>query len=92
MAGVAGVAGVSTRVVVHRPGQVMVLDSTRLPVLLRETVFGEAVSAMLTLGLGLCAHSLPAFRLTLGSDTSSDVAMLLRDVMLPLPMRDGWGR
>ncbi|MER7221063.1 MULTISPECIES: hypothetical protein [Streptomyces] len=75
----------STRVVVHRPGQVMVLDSTRLSVLLRETVFGEAVSAMLTVGLGLCAHSLSAFRLTLGSDTSTDV-------MLPLPMRDGWGR
>ncbi|WP_432068899.1 transposase [Streptomyces sp. C10-9-1] len=84
-------AGVSTRVVVHRPGQVVALDSTQLPVLLRETVFGEAVSATLTLGLDLYTHSLPAFRLTLGPDTSTDVAMLLRDVMLPLPMRDGWG-
>jgi hypothetical protein len=32
-----------------------------------------------------------AFRLTLVSDTSADVAMLLRDVMMPLPMREGWG-
>jgi hypothetical protein len=32
-----------------------------------------------------------AFRLTLVSDTSVDIAMLLRDVMMPLPMRDGWG-
>ncbi|MEW2122036.1 hypothetical protein AB0945_44435 [Streptomyces sp. NPDC005474] len=78
-------AGVGTRVVVHRPGQVVALDSTPLPVLLRETVFGEVVSATLTLGLDLYTHSLPAFRLTLGSDTSTDIAML------PLPMRDGWG-
>ena len=25
------------------------------------------------------------------SDTAVDIAMLLRDVMMPLPMRDGWG-
>ena len=84
-------AGVGRRLVVHRPGQVLALDSTPLPVKLRETVFGEAVSATLTLGLDLFTHSLPAFRLTLGSDTSVDVAMLLRDVMMPLPMREGWG-
>ena len=36
-------------------------------------------------------HSLVAFRLTLVSDTSVDVAMLLRDVMLPLPLREDWG-
>lgn len=84
-------AGVGRRFVVHRPGQVLALDSTPLPVQLRETVFGEPVTATLTLGLDLFTHSLPAFRLTLGSDTSVDVAMLLRDVMTPLPMREGWG-
>jgi hypothetical protein len=31
-----------------------------------------------------------AFRLTLVSDTAVDVAMLLRDVTMPLPMRSGW--
>ncbi|MFI9581712.1 hypothetical protein ACIHCQ_07690 [Streptomyces sp. NPDC052236] len=81
----------SGRVVVHRPGQVLVLDSTPMPVKLRETVFGDAVTATLTLALDLYTHGLPAFRLTLQSDTSVDIAMLLRDVMLPLPMRDGWG-
>lgn len=85
-------AGVSGRMVVHRPGQVLVLDSTPMPVKLRETVLGEAVTATLTLALDLYTHALPAFRLTLQSDTSVDVAMLLRDVMLPLPMRDGWGK
>ncbi|MFK0190569.1 transposase [Kitasatospora sp. NPDC090308] len=84
-------AGVGRRFVVHRPGQVLALDSTPLPVKLRESVFGEPVNATLTLGLDLFTHSLPAFRLTLGSDTSVDVAMLLRDVMMPLPMREGWG-
>lgn len=84
-------AGVSGRMVIHRPGQVLVLDSTPMPVKVRETVFGDAVTATLTLALDLYTHGLPAFRLTLQSDTSVDIAMLLRDVMLPLPMRDGWG-
>ncbi|MFF8397819.1 hypothetical protein [Streptomyces sp. NPDC016172] len=87
-------AGVSGRMVVHRPGQVLVLvlDSTPMPVKLREAVFGEAVTATLPLALDLYTHGLPAFRLTLQSDTSVDIAMLLRDVMLPLPMRDDWGK
>jgi hypothetical protein len=90
-AAAAAEAGVSHGVVVHRPGQVLVLDSTPMPVKLRETVFGEAVTATLTLAMDLYTHGLPAFRLTLNSDTSVDIAMLLRDVMLPLPMRDDWG-
>ncbi|WP_416371273.1 hypothetical protein [Streptomyces sp. MB09-01] len=59
--------------------------------MLRETVFGEAIKATLTLALDLATHGLPAFRLTLKSDTSVDAPMLLRDVMLPLPMREDWG-
>ena len=78
-------------VVVSRPGQVVALDTTILPVKVRESVFGESVSVHLTLGLDVYTHSLVAFRLTLVSDTSVDVAMLLRDVMMPLPMRPGWG-
>ncbi|GAB2445065.1 hypothetical protein GCM10027162_46490 [Streptomyces incanus] len=49
------------------------------------------MTATPTLAPDLCTHGLPAFRFTLQSDTSTDVAMLLRDVMPPLPMRDGWG-
>jgi hypothetical protein len=78
-------------VIIHRPGQVVALDSTVLPVMAREGVFGEPVRPHLTLALDVCTHSLVAFRLTLVSDTSVDVAMLLRDVMMPLPMRDDWG-
>ncbi|MEV1053827.1 hypothetical protein [Streptomyces sp. NPDC049887] len=78
-------------VLVHRPGQVVALDTTVLPVMVRESVFGEPVKVHLTLAMDVHTHSLCAFRLTLVSDTSVDVAMLLRDVMPPLPMRDDWG-
>ncbi len=77
-------------VVVHRPGQVVALDTTILPVKVRETVFGEPVSVHLTLGLDVYTHSLVAFRLTLVSDSAVDVAMLLRDMTMPLPMRPDW--
>ncbi len=78
-------------VVVHRPGQVIALDTTILPVKVRESVFDEPVSVHLTLALDVYTHSLVAFRLTLVSDAAMDVAMLLRDVMMPLPMRADWG-
>lgn len=78
-------------IVVHRPGQVVALDTTPLPVKVRDGMFGDPVSAHLTLALDMFTHSLVAFRLTLVSDTAVDVAMLLRDVMMPLPMREGWG-
>lgn len=87
----AEIAEAGRRVVVHRPGQVVALDSTPLPVKVREHVFGEPVSVVLSLALDLYTHSIVAFRLTLVSDTSVDIAMLLRDVMMPLPMREGWG-
>ncbi len=79
-------------VVIHRPGQVVALDTSPLGVKVREHVFGEPVTASLTLALDVYTHSLVAFRLTLVSDTSVDVAMLLRDVMMPLPLRADWGQ
>jgi len=78
-------------VLVTRPGQVVALDTTVLPVMVRENVFGDPVTVHLTLALDVYTHSICAFRLTLVSDSSVDVAMVLRDVMLPLPMREEWG-
>ncbi|MFJ9692298.1 hypothetical protein [Kitasatospora sp. NPDC101183] len=79
-------------VLVTRPGQVVALDATILPVMVREGVFGDPVRVHLTPALDVYTHSICAFRLTLVSDASVDVAMVLRDVMLPLPMRaDGDG-
>ncbi|MFF7879698.1 transposase [Streptomyces sp. NPDC020794] len=78
-------------VLVERPGQVVALDTTVLPVMLRETVFDDPVTVHLTLAMDVYTHSLVGFRLTLISDTSTDVAMLLRDLTMPLPMRADWG-
>jgi hypothetical protein len=83
--------GSGQHVIVTRPGQVVALDTTILPVKVRESVFGEPVSVHLTLALDAYTHSLVAFRLTMVSDSSVDVAMLLRDMMMPLPMREDWG-
>ncbi|MEE4545766.1 transposase [Streptomyces sp. V4-01] len=77
-------------VLVTRPGQVVALDTTILPVMVRENVFGDPITVHLTLALDVYTHSICAFRLTLVSDSSVDVAMVLRDVMLPLPMREEW--
>ncbi len=88
----AGLPVTGEHVVIHRPGQVVALDTSPLGVKVREHVFGEPVTAWLTLALDLYTHSLVAFRLTLVSDTSVDVAMLLRDVMMPLPLREDWGQ
>ncbi|MEW1999796.1 transposase [Streptomyces coelicoflavus] len=78
-------------VLVTRPGQVVALDTTILPVMVRENVFGDPVTVHFTLALDVYTHSICAFRLTMVSDSSVDVAMMLRDVMLPLPMREEWG-
>jgi transposase InsO family protein len=86
-----GIEAAKVHVVVHRPGQVVALDTTPLPVKVREHVFGEPVTAALTLALDMFTHSAVAFRLTLVSDTAVDIAMLLRDIMMPLPLREGWG-
>ncbi|MFF2308482.1 hypothetical protein ACFVVP_39030 [Streptomyces sp. NPDC058128] len=75
---------------ITRPGQVVVLDTTPFLVKLRDDVFGEPITVDLTLALDAFTHSMVAFRLTPGSDASIEVAMLLRDVMLPLPMRPDW--
>lgn len=77
-------------VLIDRPGQVVALDTSVLPVMVRESVFDEPVKVHLSLALDTYTHSICAFRLTLVSDTSVDIAMLLRDVMVPLPMRADW--
>ncbi|WP_406468951.1 transposase [Streptomyces sp. NBC_01594] len=78
-------------VVASRPGQVVVLDSTPLPVKVLDDVFGTPITVHLTIALDAYTHSIVAFRLTPVAESSIEVAMLLRDVLSPLPMRTGWG-
>lgn len=78
-------------VVALRPGQVVVLDSTPLPVKVLDDVFGTPITVHLTIALDAYTHSIVAFRLTPVAESSIEVAMVLRDVLSPLPMRPGWG-
>ncbi|MGW0551910.1 transposase [Streptomyces altiplanensis] len=78
-------------VVASRPGQVVVLDSTPLPVKVLDDVFSTPITVHLTIALDAYSHSIVAFRLTPVAESSVEVAMLLRDVLSPLPMRPGWG-
>ena len=59
-----------------------------------EVDHGNARSVTIVVGdvLDCFTHSLVAFRITLVSEKSVDIAMLLRDVMSPLPMRADWGQ
>jgi hypothetical protein len=68
------------KVAISRPGQVVAVDTTPLPVKVLDDVFGSPISVDLTLALDAYSHSLVAFRLTPVSDSSLEVAMLLRDV------------
>jgi hypothetical protein len=67
-------------VTVHRPGQVVALDTTPLPVKVRDGVFGEPVSAHLTLALDVFTHSAVAFRLTLVSEWTATAEGILEKV------------
>ncbi|MFF7865541.1 transposase [Streptomyces qaidamensis] len=80
-----------TTVHVSRPGQVVVLDTTPLPVKVLDDVFAEPITVHLTIALDACTHSIVAFRLAPAAESAVEVAMLLRDVLLPLPMRPDWG-
>lgn len=73
-----------------RPGQVVMLDTSDWDAKVRDGLFGDATTAKLTLAVDVYTRSIVAFRFTLTSDKSVDVAMVLRDVMMPMPMRPGW--
>ncbi|MFF7705315.1 hypothetical protein [Streptomyces lydicus] len=66
-------------------------DSTPLPVKVLDDVFGTPITVHLTIALDAYTHSIVAFRLTPIAESAVEVAMLLRDVLSPLPMRPGWG-
>jgi len=74
-----------------RPGQIVMLDTSDWDALIRDGLFGDPTTAKLTLAVDVYTRSIVGFRFTLTSDKSIDVAMVLRDVMMPMPMRPGWG-
>ena len=73
-----------------RPGQVVMLDSTRLDVLAFDPVSGETLPLELTIALDLFTRSILAWRLTPLGANAVDAVMLIADMLTPEPMRPGW--
>ncbi|MEV4501887.1 transposase [Streptomyces klenkii] len=77
-------------VIAHRPGQVVMLDTTPLDVLAWDPAMNDTYNVELTLALDVATRSLLAWRLTPTGTKAIDIGLLLADVMAPEPMRPDW--
>ncbi|MFJ8475717.1 transposase [Kitasatospora sp. NPDC094011] len=77
-------------VIAHRPGQVVMLDSTPLDVLAWDATTNSTEGLELTVALDLATRSILAWRLTPVGTKAIDIGLLLADVMTPEPMRPAW--
>ncbi|GAA1264567.1 TnsA-like heteromeric transposase endonuclease subunit [Saccharothrix xinjiangensis] len=77
-------------VVAHRPGEIVMLDTTRLDVFAYDPITDETVPVELTVALDLFSRSLLAWRLTPEGTKAIDIGLLVADAMTPEPMRPGW--
>ncbi|MEV7217651.1 transposase [Kitasatospora cineracea] len=77
-------------VIAHRPGQVVMLDTTPLDVLAWDAPTGAMHRAELTVALDVATRSILAWRLTPAGTKAIDIGLLLADVMTPEPMRPAW--
>ncbi|MEV5374996.1 transposase [Streptomyces nondiastaticus] len=77
-------------VIAHRPGQVVMLDTTPLDVLAWDPAMNDTYNVELTLALDVATRSLLAWRLTPIGTKAIDIGLLLADVMAPEPMRPDW--
>ena len=76
--------------VTTRPGEVVVIDSTPLDVFALDPLTLQWTSLELILAQDLFTRSILAWRLTPRGVRGVDAALLLRDVITPLEMQDGW--
>ncbi|MFD0572078.1 transposase [Kitasatospora gansuensis] len=77
-------------VIAHRPGQVVMLDTTPLDVLAFDPETKAMTRAELTIALDVATRSILAWRLTPAGTKAIDIGLLLADVMTPEPMRPAW--
>ncbi|MGO4630377.1 transposase [Streptomyces sp. 2RAF24] len=77
-------------VIAHRPGQVVMLDTTPLDVLAFDPAMNDTYNVELTLALDVATRSILAWRLTPLGTKAIDIGLLLADVMTPEPMRPNW--
>ena len=73
-----------------RPGEAVMMDSTRLDVLAFDPDTGASHAVELTFALDLCTRSLLSWRLTPVGTKAVDAALMLADTLTPEPMRPGW--
>jgi transposase InsO family protein len=73
-----------------RPGEVVMIDTTRLDAFAFDPDTGSAYAVELTFMLDLYTRSLLAFRLTPVGTKSVDAALMLADALTPETMRPGW--
>jgi putative transposase len=73
-----------------RPGEVVMIDSTRLDVFAFDPDTGASHAVELSLTLDLFTRSLLSWRLTPVGTKAVDAALMLADILTPEPMRPGW--
>lgn len=83
-------AGVHGHFTATRPGEAVMLDTTRLDVLAYDPLTGKTLSLELTIALDLATRSILAWRITPVGAKAVDAVLLLADMMIPERMRPGW--
>jgi hypothetical protein len=76
--------------VAERPGEFVAIDTTRLDVFAIDPFTFQWVGLDLTAALDVCTRSILAFRLTPFSTQGVDLALLLSDLLSPVPMDGRW--
>ncbi|MFD4393764.1 transposase [Kitasatospora sp. NPDC058478] len=76
--------------VAHRPGEVVMMDTTPLDVRAYDPATDTTSAVELTIALDLASRSLLAWRITPVGTNAFDIGLLLADMMTPEPMRPGW--
>jgi Mu transposase-like protein len=76
--------------VAERPGEYVAIDTTALDVFAIDPFTFQWVGLDLTAALDVCTRSILAFRLTPFSTQGVDLALLLSDLISPVPMDGRW--
>jgi len=73
-----------------RPGELVLLDSTRLDVMALDPTTGLACAVECSAALDLATRTLLSWRVTPVGTKAVDTALMLADMVVPEPMRPGW--
>lgn len=82
--------GVYATIEAARPGEVVMLDTSRLDVIAYDPLRDVTFPVEITIAIDIATRSLLAWRLNPLGTKAVDAAMLIADAMTPEPMRPGW--